>query len=241
MSVKTAFVFAHPDDETYLASALIRRLADEGEPPVLLLATRGDAGQKNGAYAHESPGELGDRREREMQQAAQILGLAAVEHLHYPDGKLNQIEAPKFVSRVAEFLNRHGAQIVVTFPEDGGNFHPDHVAISKIATQAVLSGEARSVRKLYYIQSATLTENGREPAFSIDTEPYWPVKAAALAAHESQRLAVERYFGPLGDTLPEERRYESFALAWQDGEAWPKKRESWILDGLQDDAAQPAE
>ncbi|MEK8129286.1 PIG-L family deacetylase [Paenibacillus filicis] len=232
MSVKTAFVFAHPDDETYLASALIRKLADEGEPPVLLLATRGDAGHKNGAYAHEKGELLADRREREMEEAAGILGLASVEHLRYPDGKLNEVEEEEFVQRVAEFLNRHGAQTVVTFPEDGGNFHPDHVTISKIATKAVLSGQATTVRKLYYIQSATLTENGHEPAFRIDTEPYWPVKAAALAAHESQRLAVERFFGPLGDVLPEARRYETFALAWEAGESWPRKAEAWILDGL---------
>ncbi|SDC65769.1 N-acetylglucosaminyl deacetylase, LmbE family [Paenibacillus sp. UNCCL117] len=235
MTATVAFVFAHPDDETYLASALIRRLADEGSPPVLLLATRGDAGQKNGAYAHESPQQLGVRREREMQRAAELLGLSVVEYLGYPDGKLNQMEEEEFVARIAEFLNRHQAQAVVTFPEDGGNGHPDHVTISKRTAQAVCSGRTPAVRKLYYVQSAALTEQGREPALQLDTESYWPVKAAALAAHESQRLAVERFFGELGNVLPEARRYESFALAWENGGGWPKKREDWILDGLSDE------
>lgn len=231
MTEPIALVFAHPDDETFLSAALIRRLADEGNAPVLLLATKGDAGKKNGAFAHLSNEELAELREAEMSRAAEILGLSAVEHLAYPDGKLQEADEAEFVRRVAGFLNRHRSPVVVTFPEDGGNYHPDHMAISRIATKAVLDGWCPHVEKLYYILSAPLAEKGVQPAFRLDTEPYWPVKAAALRAHDSQALAIERYFGPL-DAFPEQRRYEAFVLAWERGEAWPKRTETWIMDRL---------
>jgi LmbE family N-acetylglucosaminyl deacetylase len=84
---------------------LFRKLADEGEPPVLLLATRGDAGKKNGRVSHLTNEELGALREEEMKQAAEILGLAAVDQIGLPDGGLNQAEPELFV-RIIEGMNR---------------------------------------------------------------------------------------------------------------------------------------
>ena len=59
MCAHAAFCYAHPDDETFLSGCLIRMLADCSHPPALLLATRGDAGNKNGAYSQLSREELG--------------------------------------------------------------------------------------------------------------------------------------------------------------------------------------
>jgi LmbE family N-acetylglucosaminyl deacetylase len=72
--------------------------------------------------------------------------------------------------------------------------------------------------------SETLTSTGHKPTLTIDTKPMWDVKAGALRAHESQLLAIERYFGKQ-DRFPETRRYESFVLAWEQGMYWPTKSE----------------
>ncbi|MCZ8512481.1 PIG-L family deacetylase [Paenibacillus filicis] len=227
-----AFVYAHPDDETFLSAALIRELADAGHKPVLLLATKGDAGKKNGAFGHLSNEELAAVREREMDKAAAILGLAATRYLGYPDGQSNKADEAEFIQRIVDFLQRHQPSVVVTFPEDGGNFHPDHMMISKMATAAVLSGRCPSVRKLYYVFSTSLADRGLTASVSIDTESRWPMKAEALRAHESQILAIQRYFGDL-EAFPENRRYESFVLAWERGVLWPPARpERSVLDGL---------
>ncbi|WP_028548592.1 PIG-L deacetylase family protein [Paenibacillus sp. UNC451MF] len=231
MSRTTAFIFAHPDDESFLCACLIKQLAEQGEKPVLLLATRGDAGKKNGDVGHLTNEELGAQREQEMMKAASILGLSQVEHLGYPDGKLKEIEEGEFIERVIHFILEHKPEVVVTFPEDGGNFHPDHMTISKIATSAVLSGRCPSVQKLYYISSNTLKENGHHPSIALDTEPYWSMKAEALHAHESQIYAIRRYFGDL-ESFPENRRYESFVLAWERGAWYPPRLEKSIYDGI---------
>lgn len=231
MSRTTAFIFAHPDDETFLCASLIKRLAEQGDTPVLLLATRGDAGKKNGDVGHLTNEELGAQREREMDQAANILGLSTVEQLGYPDGKLKEMVEGPFIEQVIEFVQKHQPEVVVTFPQDGGNFHPDHMTISHIATSAVISGRCTSVQKLYYIASNTLKDNGHHPSITLDTEPYWPVKEKALRAHASQIYAIKRYFGDL-ESFPEERRYESFVLAWERGEWYPSRLEKSIYDGI---------
>jgi LmbE family N-acetylglucosaminyl deacetylase len=219
---KPGFVYAHPDDETFLSACLIRQLADHGEAPVLLLATKGDAGKKNGDVSHLTNEQLAAVRVKEMERAADILGLAAVEHLGYPDGKLREVEPVGFVDAIIEFINKFQLEAIFTFPEDGGNFHPDHIAISQMATAAVLSGRCPTVQKLYYFMTATLLDEGHQPAFTLDTEPQWAMKAEALRAHHSQIFAIHRYFGDLV-AFPDHRRYESFMLAYE----WDKKQASY--------------
>ncbi|MCR8630530.1 PIG-L deacetylase family protein [Paenibacillus radicis (ex Xue et al. 2023)] len=231
MTPTIGFIYAHPDDETFLSACLIKQLVHEGEQPVLLLATKGDAGKKNGYVAHLSNEELAALRVQEMEQAAEILGLTVIEHLGHPDGKLNQVDETLFIEQVAEFINKYQLKVIFSFPEDGGNFHPDHMAISKMATLAVLSGKCPSVQKLYYCISNTLLQQGHEPSISVDTMPQWEIKAKALRAHASQILAIERYFGDLS-LCPENRRYESFVLGWERGVLWPQKRELSVLDDL---------
>ncbi|MCI3920890.1 PIG-L family deacetylase [Paenibacillus sp. TRM 82003] len=216
------FSYAHPDDETFLSAALIRRLADAGDPPALLLATRGDAGNNNGAFAHYSREALGALREAEMRRAADILGVGALHFLGLPDGKLHDADEGAFLQQITNFIRDNRPHTVFTFPPDGGNFHKDHMAISRVTTMAVASGACPSVERLYYVMSDTLASEGRRPTFAIDTEPHWPTKAEALRAHESQILAIERYFGKL-DEFPEARRFETFVLAWERGAHWPEK------------------
>jgi LmbE family N-acetylglucosaminyl deacetylase len=231
MKETVGFLYAHPDDETFLSACLIRQLADDGYDPALLLATYGDAGKKNGHAAHFSNEALAELRRSEMDKAAAILGAAAVDYLGYPDGELNEVDEELFLEGVVQFLNKYRPKIVFTFPENGGNYHPDHIAISRMATAAVLSGRCPSVQKLYYAAS-DIGESARKPTIAVDTEPQWELKAEALRAHHSQIFAIERFFGDL-TAFPENRRYEAFVLRWERGEDWPVKAERTIFDDLQ--------
>lgn len=231
MDQSIAFIYAHPDDETFLSAGLIRELAETDAKPVLLLATKGEAGNKNGYALHFSVEQLAAVRVEEMKQAAQILGISVIEHLGLPDGKLNQVDENRFLDSVVEFVNRHQPKVIFTFPEDGGNFHPDHRTISKMATIAVLSGRCPSVQKLYYSVSDTLVKEGHLPSVTIDVQKHWAVKANALKAHKSQLLAIQRYFGDL-NSCPENRRYESFVLKWKRGTFWPSVNETSVFDDL---------
>ncbi|NOU98953.1 PIG-L deacetylase family protein [Paenibacillus planticolens] len=221
MGTRYGFIYAHPDDETFLSGCLIRQFADEGSSPVLLLATRGDAGRQ-GLERAADKSELARLREEEMKAAAEVLGLSHVEHLGYPDGQLVVIDFDALVAGVVSFIQRYELENVFSFAEDGGNGHPDHVTISKATTAAVLSGQCPSVRRLYYAASGTLRDQGHKPSIVVDTERGWPVKAAALKAHATQHVAISKYFGDLA-VFPEARRWEAFVLGWEDGVMWPEK------------------
>ncbi|MEW9698749.1 PIG-L deacetylase family protein [Paenibacillus sp. SI8] len=222
------FIYAHPDDETFLSACVIRGLADLGESPVLLLATRGEAGRNRTERATNKE-ELAALREQEMAAVSGILGISQVDYLGWPDGQLGAIDFHKLVDGVILFIQRNELRVIFTFPEDGGNGHPDHVAISKATTAAVLSGKCPTVRKLYYAASGSLRSAGYSPSIAVDTEAGWSVKAAALRAHASQHVAIANYFGDL-DVFPVERRFEAFVLGWRDGTMWPQEAQTTLLE-----------
>lgn len=228
MKHRYGFIYAHPDDETFLSACIIRKLADQGEKPVLLLATRGEAGRQ-GLERAKDRSELAKLREKEMDEAAIVLGLSHVEHLGHPDGQLAEIDFNALVAGIIAFIQRYEVEVLFTFPEDGGNGHPDHITISKATTAAVLSGECPSVRKLYYAAAASLRAKGHKPSIEVDTESGWPIKAAALRAHATQHVTIAKYFGDL-DIFPESRRWEAFVLGWQDGTMWPEQDLTKVLE-----------
>lgn len=220
MGTRYGFIYAHPDDETFLSGCLIRQFADEGNSPVLLLATRGEAGRQ-GLVRATNKSELARLREEEMKAAAEVLGISHVEHLGYPDGQLAVIDFDSLVAGVVSFIQRYELENVFSFAEDGGNGHPDHITISKATTAAVLSGKCPSVRRLYYAASGSLRDQGHQPSIVVDTEPGWSIKAAALQAHATQHVTIAKNFGDL-TVFPEARRWEAFVLGWEDGVMWPE-------------------
>ncbi|MNH99350.1 1D-myo-inositol 2-acetamido-2-deoxy-alpha-D-glucopyranoside deacetylase [compost metagenome] len=223
-----AFIYAHPDDETFGCSFWIRKIADEGGHPILLSATLGDAG-KSGHLGVMTKAQLAVKREQELRNAADVLGLTEVELMRLPDGKLKETDPVKLRESVADFLRRHGAEIVVTFPEDGISGHVDHIVIHHAVNDVVFSGEIETVQKLYY--------NGVRPeenlsCISLSGDQYWEVKRRALECHESQVLSVERAFGKIATLGATSFSPEYLVLAWERGEHFPSKKEKSIYDDL---------
>ncbi|CAH8244005.1 PIG-L family deacetylase [Paenibacillus melissococcoides] len=236
MTHTVGFIYAHPDDETFGCACLIRSLADQGVSAALLTATSGEAG-KTGRLGPMSREELAARRERELAAAGAIMGLADIELLRYPDGQLSSVPRSEVVAKIAAFLNRHRIEVVVTFPEDGISGHPDHIAIHHAVNEAVWSGSCPHVQKLYYNMPLTVPEAEADSVIRLEVAPYWEMKAAALRAHESQILSIERVFGDLQTVPADERmREEAFALVWKRGVHRPAIREHSVLDDLHKDS-----
>lgn len=222
-----AAIFAHPDDETFAAGALLARLAAEGTACHLFCATDGNAGRTSGV-AVSSRAELGERRRAELRDAAAVLRLTSVHAPGHPDGRLAEVDADSLIGEVVALLRRRRPDIVVTFgPEGGRNTHRDHRAISRAATAAFflaglatsypeqLGGDIRpcAPSRLYYSAwpppepGEELQARGLPVTARIDARPYNDVKLAAFLAHETQREHRER-FESLALT-----EYEMFALA----------------------------
>jgi LmbE family N-acetylglucosaminyl deacetylase len=164
--------FAHPDDESNLAGSTIAKYSAEGADVLVVIATRGEVGEiaPGSAATRET---LGAVREAELRAAVAILG-ASLALLDYRDSGMPgapenteprafvQAAVDEVVGKLVTLIRRQKPHVVVTFDENGGYGHPDHIAISKTTTLAFYaSGDARYVdpealpawapSKLYYM------------------------------------------------------------------------------------------
>lgn len=161
-------VTAHPDDETLGMGGTLAHYARQGVETHVLTATRGDAG-RYGTDDDPHPGReaLGRIREEELRAAAGVLGVDDVRLLGYPDGELDRVDHREALGRVVGQVRRVRPHVVVTFDPYGAYGHPDHIAISQLATAAAVAaadptfeappatdggrGEPHRVSKLYYM------------------------------------------------------------------------------------------
>lgn len=196
-------VFAHPDDETFRCGGTLALLARRGVKVWVLCATRGQAGVPD-----MDPEETGRLREAELQCACQALGIQPPRFLDYRDGTLDQVDEVEAVAQVTAVVRELRPQILLTWPPDGISGHPDHIAVSRWAGEAFrqttnltcappqAGGRPPHVAALYHIvvpRSVTKVV-GFPPhsvvdeavSLTVDVEPVWEQKLAAIRCHASQ-------------------------------------------------------
>lgn len=137
--LRLMYVLAHPDDETLGGGGPLARYAAEGVGTYLVTATRGERGWW-GPLA-ENPGlqAVGALREAELRCAAEALGLREVSLLDLIDGEVDQADPGPVIAAIARHIRRVRPQVVVTFGPEGVYGHPDHIAISQLATAAAVA------------------------------------------------------------------------------------------------------
>jgi LmbE family N-acetylglucosaminyl deacetylase len=160
----TVAVWAHPDDETYLAGGLLAALRDAGQRVVCVTATRGDAGNglhDGGSAAARSA--LGDLRVGELDAALEVLGVEEHRWLDYVDAECSAVDENEAVDRLVDLFDEVQPQTVVSFGPDGFTGHPDHRAVAHWTRQAVERWRPRPL-----LLQAVSTEEDREAARDID-------------------------------------------------------------------------
>jgi N-acetyl-1-D-myo-inositol-2-amino-2-deoxy-alpha-D-glucopyranoside deacetylase len=206
-------IFAHPDDESLACGGTLARLADAGARVVLLCATRGEAGSISDP-ALVPDGDLGVVRERELRDAAAVLGVAEVIILDHPDGDLRWDDVPELHEEIVEAIRRYRPDAVITFAEDGLYWHLDHIGVHERTYTAVRS-LGRDAPPLYYvtIQHGVMREvvkaahekggappdssfwgiapdafgdSAKPPTLLVDVRDWVTRKLAALRCHRTQ-------------------------------------------------------
>ena len=93
-------VWAHPDDETYLAAGLMAAAVQAGQRVVCVTATRGELGSTD--PDRWPPGEaLAAVRTLEMERALAFFGVTEHHWLDYPDGGCADVDEGEAVARLA--------------------------------------------------------------------------------------------------------------------------------------------
>jgi N-acetyl-1-D-myo-inositol-2-amino-2-deoxy-alpha-D-glucopyranoside deacetylase len=204
-------VFAHPDDESVFAAGLACATVSGGGMAALLTATPGEQG-KLGDPPVCARERLGAMRQAELMSACAELGIHPFRVLGYPDRGLASAPVDTIRRQLVEIIRAVRPQVVVTFDPNGSNLHPDHVAISRFASDAMsAAGDARwcpdlgaphAVARLLWTLPAKPWDvlRRREPAlepgvdFVVDVSAFADRKAAALRAHRSQHQSLNRIF-----------------------------------------------
>jgi LmbE family N-acetylglucosaminyl deacetylase len=139
--------FAHPDDEAFPVGGALAAHAARGVAVRLVTATQGEEGEIRQPGA-ATPETLGSIRRLELACAVRALGLASHAVLDYRDsgmagtpanshpGALINVPAQEVVEQLVGEIRRFRPQVVLTFEPGGIYGHPDHIAISRHATEA---------------------------------------------------------------------------------------------------------
>jgi LmbE family N-acetylglucosaminyl deacetylase len=126
-------IWAHPDDETYLAAGLMAAARDRGQRVVCASATAGERGTDDPSTW--PPGRLGQVRRWEAAAAMAVLGIDEHHVLGLPDGRLAEHEAAG-LTWAGQLIDDVRPDTILTFGPDGVTFHPDHVAVHGWVTAA---------------------------------------------------------------------------------------------------------
>lgn len=128
------FVAAHPDDETFTAGGLLAAAAQNGQQVIVVTASRGELGlQDTSRWPAERLAEI---RSRELADALQIIGCSHHYWLDYADGNCANDDPNRAVRFIADVIQKHHVDTIVTFGPDGLTGHPDHQAASSWAIEA---------------------------------------------------------------------------------------------------------
>ncbi|MGW0635404.1 PIG-L deacetylase family protein [Nocardia salmonicida] len=143
-------VWAHPDDETYLAAGIMAAARDNGQRVVCATASAGELGTED--PVNWPPQRLGRVRRWEAAAAMAVLGVTEHRVDDFPDSEL-PMHDPAGNAWAAELLAEVEPDTVLTFGPEGMTFHLDHIAVHRWVTHAWRSA-GRPGRLLYAVPSA---------------------------------------------------------------------------------------
>nr|WP_035835064.1 mycothiol conjugate amidase Mca [Cryobacterium roopkundense] len=257
-------VHAHPDDESSKGAATYAYYSGIGVEVLVVSCTGGERGSiLNPALEGHAMAErdLTGLRRLEMQGAQQHLG---VQHrwLGYVDSGMNddgsvpadsfagiplEISTEPLVNIIREFR----PQVLVTYDENGGYPHPDHIRCHEVSlaayqaaadpTQFPNSGEPWQVDKLYYDRIFNLERiDAMYLALSViepDSDLLEPLEAARERMKDYPKLATTHV--PVGDFLDARdaalRSHASQVSPDSSFFFWPNDlvREAWPFEDFQ--------
>src|SRR3712207_2858791 len=157
---RALFVHAHPDDETINNGATMARYVDEGVSVTLLTCTLGEEGEvlvpELAQLAADQADQLGGYRIGELRAAMAALGVTDARFLggagRFRDSGMmgtpaNQharafwnADLDEAVAHAVAVVREVRPQVVVTYDENGGYGHPDHIQAHRVAMRAVDAG-----------------------------------------------------------------------------------------------------
>jgi LmbE family N-acetylglucosaminyl deacetylase len=209
-------VHAHPDDEASSTGGVLARYADEGIRTVVVTCTNGELGDLPGGIKPDAEGHdeelVVQTRLDELARACRILDVSHLELLGYRDSGMADWEhrghADAFCNvpldeasgRVADLFETYRPDVVVTYNEESGYDHPDHIQASRATMAAV---ERTQIPKKVYLTGMRgsrfalmrdiLAEQGVELPPMPQRSPEWIAKMEAQEARINAAVDISSW------------------------------------------------
>lgn len=184
-------VYAHPDDPEVACGGTIARWAANGAEVHLLICTRGDKGTSDPEC---DPDELAERRMAEVDEAASLMGVLAVENLGRGDGEV--VNGLDLRSELVERIRRVRPDTVLAPDPTAvffGSTYVNHVDHREVGFAVLDACAPAASSPLYFPETGAAHSVGRvllsatlEPDTWVDVSAVLHQKVAALACHRSQ-------------------------------------------------------
>ena len=230
------FVHAHPDDETITNGATMARYAAEGVGVSLLTCTLGEEGEvlvpELAGLSVEQADQLGGYRICELAAAMRELGVTDSRFLggagRWRDSGMMgtaandhprafwRADPDEICAAAVQVIRDVAPQVLVTYDENGGYGHPDHIQAHRVAMAAL--------------------DAAADPEYRPDLGPAWAVAktywcampvSELRAAVEAMRAAGETFFDVIDpDDLPMGTPDELVSTAVDAREHLPAKLEA---------------
>ena len=244
---RVLLVHAHPDDETINNGATMALYASLGASVTLITCTRGEEGEvlvpELSHLASSAEDKLGERRINELADAMKALGIS--DHRFLAEGKkifrdsgmmgteqnnrpdvFWQADLEEAVSYVVSIIEEVKPHVLITYDENGGYGHPDHIQAHRVAMRAAEKSKWQ-IQKIYWntmpksvlaegmakmkelgsdffgaesVDDLPFAKDDKFVTTLIDGNSYVDQKMAAMKAHLTQ-IALDGPFFALSNNL----------------------------------------
>ena len=186
-------VTPHPDDcEGGCGGTLAKWIKEAGTHAVVVLCTNGDKGTSD---REMSPARLAAIREREQQDAADVLGAKEVVFLSHPDGGLE--DTPLFRGQLVREIRRHKPEVILCIDpfRSTSHIHRDHRMSGQVALDAAYTYAWNELQFPEQVTQEGLETHrvceaylwgSESPDIFVDIGDYLELKAESLGRHVSQ-------------------------------------------------------
>tara|TARA_B100000614_G_scaffold85269_1_gene76679 strand:+ start:176 stop:868 length:693 start_codon:yes stop_codon:yes gene_type:complete len=187
---KILIIAAHPDDEVLGCGGTMAKWANEGAEVYSLIMAEGatsrdktrDRESRNVDLAH-----LG----LAAQKASDLLGIASVELLSYPDNRMDSVDLLDVVKSVEDRIKKINPDTVVT--HHSADLNIDHQVIHEAVMAACRPQPGNPVKRILSFEVPSSTE-WQSPTFGNSFIPNWfedisdtlELKIRALEAYETE-------------------------------------------------------
>ena len=179
MSKRALFVHAHPDDETINNGATMAQMVEDGVAVTLITCTRGEEGEvlvpELAHLASSAEDKLGTHRVIELANAMKELGVKDHRFLgNYRDSGMmdtpqNQhpdcfwrADVDEAARKLALIIDEIRPQVMITYDENGGYGHPDHIQTHRVAMRAAELATWQ-IQKIYWnIMPKSVVQRGMD-------------------------------------------------------------------------------